>query len=90
MLTGELANSDTDQQAAARRTRRTVHEGAAVQAHVRGAYTDAGFYNPNSLQSAGQSQAGAKLAYSLNAGNCIVAEAHGQQLSTVRRRPERN
>ena len=83
-LTGELAHSDTDQQGSGKGERVELrHEGAAVQAHVWGAHTDAGFYNPNSSQSAGQSQYGAKFAYSLNAGNRIVAEAQRTANSTT-------
>src|SRR5204863_1152310 len=51
------------------------HSGAALQAHVWGVHTDADFYNPNSLQSAGASQYGVKAAYKLDERDRLVAES---------------
>ena len=75
-LTAEAARSRTDLQGEGQGQRFELrHEGAGLQAHVWGAHTDAGFYNPGSPQAAGQSQYGAKVGYTLNAGNRIVGEA---------------
>lgn len=76
VLTGELARTHTDLQGQGQGQRLEFkHQGANLQAHVWGAHTDAGFYNPISPQSAGQSQYGAKVGYNLDARNRIVGEA---------------
>ncbi|MDB5956059.1 MAG: hypothetical protein JWP60_2667, partial [Ramlibacter sp.] len=84
VVTAEVAHSRTDLQGSGSGQRvELTHEGAGVQAHVWGVRTDAGFYNPGSPQSAGQAQYGAKIGYSLNATNRIVAEALKTSNSTT-------
>jgi hypothetical protein len=76
VFTAEVARSQTDLQGSGHGERLELrHEGPGVQAHVWGTHTDANFYNPNSPQSAGQSQYGAKIGYSVDASNRIVGEA---------------
>jgi len=65
--TAEVARSNTDLQGEGTGERVDVrHEGARVQAHLWGVRTEAEFYNPNSLQSAGESEYGAKATYRLD------------------------
>jgi uncharacterized repeat protein (TIGR01451 family) len=74
--TAEVARSNTDLQGEGTGERVDVrHEGTTLQAHVWGVRTEADFYNPNSLQSAGASQYGVKAAYRLEEKDRIVAEA---------------
>ncbi len=70
--TAEVARSNTDLQGE-----------ATLQAHVWGVRTEADFYNPNSLQSAGASQYGVKAAYRLEEKDRIVAEALKTSNSTT-------
>ena len=51
------------------------HEGTRLQAHLWGVRTETDFYNPNSLQSAGESQYGVKAAYRLDEKDRLVAES---------------
>lgn len=71
----EIARSDSDLLGAGVGERVDFqHEDARLQAHVWGTHTDVDFYNPNSLQSAGESQYGAKATYRLDERDRIVAE----------------
>ncbi|NML85962.1 hypothetical protein [Polaromonas sp.] len=74
--TVEVARSRSDIQGGGAGQRVEIkHEDGPLQARVWGTHTDAGFYNPNSLQSAGQSEYGAKAGYVLDEQNRLVAEA---------------
>ncbi len=76
VATAEIARSSTDLQGGGNGQRVEIkHEDAQLQARVWGVRTEAGFYNPNSLQSAGQSEYGAKLGYLLDEKNRVVGEA---------------
>jgi uncharacterized repeat protein (TIGR01451 family) len=76
VVTGEIARSTTDLQGSGDGRRVELrHEDPALQARVWGAQTSAGFYNPNSVQSAGQSEYGAKIGYVLDEKNRLVSEA---------------
>lgn len=76
VATAELARSSTDLQGSGSGQRVEIrHEDPRLQARAWGVRTDAGFYNPNSLQSAGQSEYGAKAGYSVDEKNRLVAEA---------------
>jgi uncharacterized repeat protein (TIGR01451 family) len=72
----EIARSSTDLLGSGSGQRVEIrHEAAQLQARAWGVKTDAGFYNPNSVQSAGQSEYGAKVGYNLDEKNRLVAEA---------------
>jgi uncharacterized repeat protein (TIGR01451 family) len=74
--TAEVARSDSDLLGAGVAERLDFqHEDARLQAHLWGTHTAIDFYNPNSLQSAGESQYGLKAAYKLDEKNRIVAES---------------
>jgi hypothetical protein len=76
VATGEIARSTTDLQGSGSGQRAEIrHEDQALQARVWGAKTSTGFYNPNSVQSAGQSEYGAKIGYAVDEKNRIVGEA---------------
>jgi hypothetical protein len=76
VATAELARSRTDLQGSGSGQRVEIrHEDAQLQAHAWGTRTDAGFYNPNSRQSAGQSEYGAKAGLRVDETNRLVAEA---------------
>jgi uncharacterized repeat protein (TIGR01451 family) len=76
VATGEIAHSSTDLQGNGSGQRVEVrHDDQTLQARVWGARTSAGFYNPNSVQSAGQSEYGAKIGYAVDDKNRLVAEA---------------
>jgi uncharacterized repeat protein (TIGR01451 family) len=76
VLTAEAARSRTDLQGDGNGQRVEFrHEEGALQAHVWGAHTDPGFHNPGSPQSGGQSQYGAKAAYTIDQRNRVVVEA---------------
>lgn len=76
VATGEIARSTTDLQGSGSGQRVEIrHEDQALQARVWGAKTSAGFYNPNSVQSAGQSEYGAKIGYAVDEKNRVVGEA---------------
>ncbi|SFU99697.1 conserved repeat domain-containing protein [Polaromonas sp. YR568] len=76
VATGEIARSTTDLQGNGSGQRVEIrHEDQALQARVWGAKTSAGFYNPNSVQSAGQSEYGAKIGYAVDEKNRVVGEA---------------
>ena len=76
VATGEIARSSTDLQGSGSGQRVEIrHEDQALQARVWGAKTSAGFYNPNSVQSAGQSEYGAKVGYAVDDKNRVVGEA---------------
>ncbi len=76
VATGEIARSSTELQGGGAAQRVEIrHEDQALQARVWGVRTEAGFYNPASLQSAGQSEYGARLGYTLDATNRLVGEA---------------
>lgn len=84
VVNAEIAHSETDLQGSGKGERVELkHESAGLQVRAWGAHTDASFYNPNSPQSAGQSQYGAKLAYNLDAANRIVGEAQKTTNSTT-------
>ncbi|MCD6078799.1 MAG: hypothetical protein K0R89_2743, partial [Ramlibacter sp.] len=75
-ITAELARTRTDLQGDGQGVRVDArHEGPTLQAHVWGVRTDAGFQNPGSPQTAGQSEYGAKAGYVIDPKNRIVAEA---------------
>lgn len=75
IASAELARSSTDLQGSGSGQRVEIrHEDTRLQARAWGVRTDAGFYNPNSLQSAGQSEYGAKAAYSVDEKNRLVTE----------------
>lgn len=72
----EIARSNTDLQGSGAGQRVELrHEGDGVQARVWGVHTDGAYYNPSSLQSAGQSEYGAKAAYTIDEKNRLVVEA---------------
>jgi len=74
--TAEVARSSTDLQGEGTGERLDIrHEGTTLQAHLWGVRTEADFYNPNSLQSAGASQYGAKATYRLDERDRVVAES---------------
>ncbi len=74
--TAEVARSSTDLQGEGTGERLDIrHEGTTLQAHLWGVRTEADFYNPNSLQSAGESQYGAKATYRLDEKDSLVAES---------------
>lgn len=76
VATAEVARSSTDLQGSGAGQRVEIrHEDAQLQARVWGVRTDAGFYNPSSIQSAGQSEYGAKAGYTIDEKNRVVAEA---------------
>jgi hypothetical protein len=76
VATAEVAHSRTDLQGQGNGQRVDLkHEGTKFQAHVWGVHTDANFYNPSSIQSAGSSEYGAKAGYTVDAKNRVVAEA---------------
>ncbi|MFI5447719.1 SdrD B-like domain-containing protein [Polaromonas sp. UC242_47] len=76
VLTGELARSSTDLQGSGAGQRAELrHEDKALQARVWGVHTNAGFVNPNSMQSAGLSEYGAKIGYVVDEKNRMVGEA---------------
>jgi uncharacterized repeat protein (TIGR01451 family) len=71
----EVARSASDVQGDGLGERLDVqHEDTKLQMHLWGTHTDADFYNPNSLQQAGEAQYGLKGAYRLDAADRIVAE----------------
>lgn len=76
LATAEIARSNTDLKGSGSGQRLEIrHDTPQLQARVWGARTDAGFYNPNSSQSAGQSVYGAKAGIPLDEKNRLVAEA---------------
>ena len=76
LATVEIARSSTDLQGSGTGQRMEIrHDDPALQARVWAARTDAGFFNPNSPQSAGQSEYGAKAGIPLDEKNRLVAEA---------------
>ena len=75
-VSAEVARSRTDLQGTGTGVHAEVkHEEGPLQARLWGTRTDAAFYNPNSLQSAGQSEYGAKAGYVIDEANRVVAEA---------------
>ena len=75
-VSAEIARSQTDVQGKGNAQRLELrHEGGDLKARVWGVNTEAGFYNPGSLQSAGQSEYGAKIGYTIDEKNRLVAEA---------------
>lgn len=84
VLTAEAARSRTDLQGSGGGQRIEFrHEQGPLQAHVWGAHTDPGFHNPGSPQSGGQSQYGAKAAYTIDERNRVVVEAQRSTQSTT-------
>jgi uncharacterized repeat protein (TIGR01451 family) len=82
--TAEVARSITDLLGEGTGERADVrHEGARLQAHLWGVRTETDFYNPNSLQSAGESQYGVKAAYRLDEKDRLVAESLKTSNSTT-------
>ena len=82
--TAEVARSRTDLQGEGTGERLDIrHEGNTLQAHLWGVRTEADFYNPNSLQSAGESQYGAKATYRLDEKDSVVAESLRTSNSTT-------
>ena len=76
VASAELARSQTDLEGSGSGQHAEIkHEEGRLQAKAWGTRTDAAFYNPNSLQSAGQSEYGAKAAYAIDEANRLVAEA---------------
>lgn len=76
VATGEIARSTTDLKGSGSGQRAEIrHEDGALQARAWGVHTSAGFYNPNSVQSAGQSEYGAKIGYTLDDKNRLSGEA---------------
>ncbi|WP_411884964.1 SdrD B-like domain-containing protein [Polaromonas sp. YR568] len=76
VATAEIARSTTDLQGNGSGHRAEIrHEDQALQARAWAAETSTGFYNPNSVQSAGQSEYGAKIGYAVDEKNRIVGEA---------------
>ncbi|HXY75588.1 MAG TPA: hypothetical protein VEH54_01650, partial [Steroidobacteraceae bacterium] len=74
-VTAELARSDSDLLGAGFGEHLDfLHQDARFTAHLYGTHTDADFYNPNSLQSAGESQYGLKATYKLAEKDRILAE----------------
>lgn len=75
VATAELARSSTDLQGQGSGERVDFkHTDSRFEAHVWGVRTDAGFYNPSSIQSAGSAQYGAKASYALDATNRLVID----------------
>ena len=75
-LNAEIARSQTDVQGKGNAQQAELrHEGGDLKARIYGVHTDANFYNPGSLQSAGQSEYGAKIGYTIDQRNRLVAEA---------------
>ncbi|NMM08154.1 hypothetical protein [Polaromonas sp.] len=75
LATVEVARSSSELKGSGSGQRIEIrHEDAKVQARLWGVRTDEGFYNPNSLQSAGQVEYGAKLGYNVDEKNRLVAE----------------
>ncbi len=71
----EVARSSSDVQGEGSGERLDLqHEDSRLQMHVWGTHTDADFYNPNSLQQAGESQYGLKGAYRLDDADRFVAD----------------
>ena len=84
VATAEVAHSSTDLQGQGNGQRVDLkHASDKFQAHVWGVHTDADFYNPSSIQSAGSSEYGAKAGYTLDAKNRVVAEALKTASSTT-------
>ncbi|WP_293637407.1 SdrD B-like domain-containing protein [Polaromonas sp.] len=76
LATAEIARSSTDLQGSGGGQRIEIrHDDLALQARVWAARTDAGFFNPNSPQSAGRSEYGVKTGIPLDEKNRLVAEA---------------
>jgi uncharacterized repeat protein (TIGR01451 family) len=76
LATAEIARSSTDLKGGGASQRLEIrHDEPQLQARVWGIRTDAGFYNPNSPQSAGQSEYGAKAGIPLDEKNRVVVEA---------------
>ena len=76
LATAEIAHSSTDLKGSGGAQRLDVrHDGPQLQARLWGVRTDPGFYNPNSPQSAGQSEYGAKAGMALDEQNRLVVEA---------------
>ena len=76
VATAEIAHSNTDLKGAGSGQRVELrHDGAQLQVRAWGVHTDAGFANPNSPQSAGQSEYGIKAGIPLDDKNRLVAEA---------------
>lgn len=76
VATAEIARSTTDLKGGGSGQRAEIrHEDGALQARAWGVHTSAGFYNPNSVQSAGQSEYGAKVGYTLDERNRLSGEA---------------
>ncbi len=74
--TAEIARSRTDLKGSGSGRRVEIrHDDPQLQARAWGARTDAGFYNANSPQSAGQSEYGAKAGIPLDEKNRLVVEA---------------
>lgn len=74
--TAEIARSSTDLQGSGAGQRIEIrHDDPALQARVWAVRTDAGFFNPNSPQSAGRSEYGVKAGIPLDEKNRLVAEA---------------
>ena len=72
----ELARSATDLQGDGEGERLDfLHSAGNLEAHLYGTHTDAQFYNPNSLQSAGESEYGLKGSYKIDARDRVVADA---------------
>ncbi len=83
-LSAEVARSDTDLYGDGSGEHLDfVHADGPFQAHLWGTHTDTNFYNPNSLQSAGESQYGVKAAYKLDEKDRIVAEGLETNNSTT-------
>ena len=75
VATAEIAHSNTDLKGAGSGQRVELrHDGAQLQVRAWGVHTDAGFANPNSPQSAGQSEYGIKAGIPLDDKNRLVAE----------------
>ena len=84
LATAEVVRSQTDLKGSGAGQRLEIrHDDTSLQTRVWGSRTDAGFYNPNSPQSAGQSEYGAKAGYALNETNRLVAEALKTSNSTT-------
>jgi len=76
LATAEIARSRTDLAGSGAGQRVEIrHDGPQLQLHAWGVHTNAGFANPNSPQSAGQSEYGVKAGIPLDDKNRLVAEA---------------
>ena len=76
LATAEIARSSTDLQGSGGGQRIEIrHDDLALQARFWAARSDAGFFNPNSPQSAGRSEYGVKTGIPLDEKNRLVAEA---------------